>query len=877
MQKTAGVFDLKLYPKILKIIFSIWLGIMFNSQIFCQVEEVVPDSTLQAVLDSKVGDTVIIIKKNNDFLEAPIHYPARDSIIYSYTDSKIKMYGDAKVTFKDKEITADYIEMTMDKKELFAKSLADSTGQVNSRPKFKDGEEEFEVTILRYNFASGKAWVTDAQTKIEGQESSVLHSHITKMDTAGNLHIKDGKYTTCDHPTDPHFYFAITKGIMTSKKSVISGPAYLVIEGIPIYFLGLPFGFFPKQEKKTSGIIMPKFGEEKNRGLYLRDFGYYFAGGEKMDLTFKGDIYSKGSWKASTTSRYKKRYKFNGSVGLTVANNIYGEKDIDDNDPQRDFSIRWSHSQDSKAHPYRNFSANVNFSSSKFNLNNTYETQQKMNSTKSSSITFSRKFPNKLFNFTAKIGATQNSQTDKVSMNLPSGTFTVNRFYPFKRKSRIGKQKWYEKIDMRYSSNFENRVNSTGLDFQNMTLVDSLENGFKHSVPIQASFKLIPHMTLTPSLKYQGLLFFNYSLKEWDEETQEVLISRFNQLRYVQSLAPNINLNYSPRIYGTYTFKGEGGAIVRHVAKPSLSFNYRPDIGYDDSRYYDSVQMYANRDEQRYSIFDEALYRLPSVSGRSGNVNFRLGNNIEMKVRDKADTTGQMKKIKLIDDLSLSTSYNIFKDSLNLAPISLSARTRLLSNFDIKLSGTLDPYSIYMDTARSYAHTISTFELKQSGKPARLTNARASMSFSLPMKKSQGGGARSQAQDIPPDQGFGSRGNMDYGDYWEYDMPWSIRVSYSFVYSKPYFESKITQSANFSGNFSLTPNWKIDFSSGYDFVEGELTYTRLTINRKLHCWNMSLNLVPFGNYKSYTFQINVVSNMFKDVKFRKERSWRDNI
>lgn len=876
---------MKLYPKILKIIFPLCLGIMFSSQVLCQVEVEVPDSTLQSVLNANAGDTVVV-KKNNDFLEAPVHYPARDSIIYSYSDNKIKMYGDAKVTFQDKEITAEYIEMTMDKKELFARGKEDSVGQLMGKPKFKDGEEEFEVKTLRYNFGSGRAKVIDTQTKIEGQEGAKLHSHITKMDTAGNLHIKDGKFTTCDHPTDPHFYFAITKGIMTSKKSVISGPVYFVIEGIPIYFLGLPFGFFPKQEKKTSGIIMPKFGEEKRRGFYLRDFGYYFAGGEKMDLALRGDIYSKGSWKVGATSRYKKRYKYNGNVGLTVATNKFGEKGIDYMDTTaipRDFSIRWSHSQDAKAHPYRTFSANVNFSSSKYNINNTYETQQKMNSTKSSSISFSRKFPNNLFNFTAKVGATQNSQTDKVSLNLPSGAFTVGRFYPFKRKARVGKQKWYEMIDMRYSSNFENRVNTTGLDFQNMSLLDSLENGFKHEIPVQASFKLIPNMTLTPSLKYQGLLFFNYALKEWDEDSLEVRINRHNQLRYVQSLAPNISLSYNPRLYGTYTMKGEGGAIVRHVAKPSLSFSYRPDIGYDDSKYYDSVQMYPDRDEQRYSIFDEALYRLPSVSGRSGNISFRLGNNLEMKVKDKADTTGQMKKVKLIDDLSLSTSYNIFKDSLNLAPISLSARTRIMSNFDIKLSGTLDPYSIYEDNSRTtpYYHTINTFELTKSGKPARLTRASASMGFSLPMKKKPGGGgAKNQGRDEQLDQSFaplGDPGYGDYGDYWEYDMPWSLRVNYSFRYTKAYEESKVTQSVNFTGNFSLTPNWKIDFSSGYDFVLGELTYTRLTINRKLHCWNMSLNLVPFGTYKSYTFQINVVSNMFKDVKYRKERSWYDNI
>lgn len=858
---------LKLYPKILKNLFTLGLGLLLAFPSLAQVVEAVPDSTFQIL--TQVADTDTVKQKpDQEFLDEPVHYPARDSIIFSYSDNKIKMYGEASVEYKDKLIKAEYIEMTMDKKEIFARGVEDSSGQVIGIPNFKDGEETYDCKTLRYNFDTGRARVTDVVTTMdEGGGTSFLHSHITKTDTIGNLHIKDAKFTTCDDPDHPHFYFAITKGIMTKKKSVVSGPAYLVVADIPLYFLGLPFGFFPKQEKKASGILMPKVGEEVRRGFYLRDFGYYFAGTEKFDLKLRGDVYSKGSWKGSVDSHYKKRYKFNGNLGFTYAKNYFGERDIDGQPGSIDYSIRWSHSQDPKAHPYRNFSANVNFSNSSFEQNNTYETEQRMTSTKSSSISFSRKFPNKLFNFTSKIGATQNSQNNMVTLNLPSGAFTVGRFYPFKRKTRVGKQKWYEKIDMRYSSNFENSVRSPDSTLFQADIVNRMENGFKHEVPVQASFKLIPNMTLTPSLRYQGLLYFYHIEKEWDDVNETLIVNRVNKLQYVQSLVPNVSLSYSPKISGFYESRKENGPILRHVASPSLSFNYRPDVGFDESKYYDSVQQSINGYETRYSIFDDSPYRLPSIAGRSGNISFRLGNNLEMKMLDKADTTGQTKKVKILDDLNLSTGYDIFKDSLNLSPFALSARTRVLdSKINITFNSTLDPYSFGYDSSRSVdnpsPYTSNTFLIASSGKLLRLTRANLSMGFTLPFKKK-------------PPGGTGNTDDLGYDDYWAYKMPWRLNVSYSLRYSKPYDISKLTQSVNLSGDFSLTPKWGFKLSTGYDFVDKRITNPRIDVTRDLHCWVMTFNVIPLGRYKSYTFQINVKSAMFKDVKYRKEKHFYD--
>jgi hypothetical protein len=863
--------------KILKILLSSGLFVLTAYTSYAQGEVEIPD-TSRLLVEVTQPDTIQTKDDPKDYLDAIVDYNASDSINMSFKDSKIRLYGDASVVYKDFDLKAAYIEISIDKKEVYARGVADSSGVLTGKPKFTQDEEEYDATELKYNFESQKAWVTDVITKQE--ENALLHSSISKRFPDGTLNIKDGKFTTCD-ADHPHFYFAITKGKMVPEKSTVAGPAYLVVEDIPLYFIGLPFGYFPQKRQKTSGLVMPQYGYEPNRGYYLRNGGWFFSLNDNFDLKLTGDIYSKGSWKGGALTNYAKRYKFRGNFDFSYAKNATGERSLRDIDPTaykvtNDFRVRWSHNQDAKAHPYRTFNASVNLSSSSFdkynsNINNTAAI---LTNQKSSSISYARKFPNRLFNFTAKVGHTQNSRDSSVVLNLPTASFTVGRFYPFKRKNPVGKQKWYEKIDMRYSSSLENKVYAHENQLFTKDIADSLpsvlnnmRSGFKHSIPMTASFKLIPHMTLTPSLKYQGLLYFYSTTKEWDPDEEEIIESRMNQLQYVQALSPNISLTYNPQIYGFYDFKRGKVKVIRHVAKPSLSFSYRPDLGYDDSMYYDTVQTNASGRTSRYSTFEDGLYNLPSVAGQYGTVSFSLGNNLEMKVVDPTDTTGQLKKVKLIESLNINTSYNIFSDSMKLAPLRLSARTKILNNFNINFSSTFDPYAWIeeQDGSTFSQHKIDKYLITESGLPARLTNASMSVDFSLPFRKTSGSGGGA-TEKFYEDMGV------------SYGLPWDVRFGYSLRYDNfnPYTESKLTQTLRFSGNVQFSPKWSLRYSSGYDFVGNEFTYTSLTVNRDLHCWQMSFTIIPFGSRKSYSFMINVKANLFKDVKYRKEKSWYDN-
>ncbi len=862
--------------KILKILLSTGLFSLTVITSYAQLEGSKADSTLR-IESGLQADSTITKNEQKDYLDAPIIYTARDSTVWSIEDGRIRLYGEAHVTYNDIDLQAGYIEIDINNKEVYARGLTDSTGQITEKPHFKQGTEEFDVSELKYNIETKKAWVVDVVTK---QDEGLLHSHISKRFPDGTLNIRDGKFTTCD-ADHPHFYFAITKGKMIPEKSTVSGPAYLVVEDIPLYFIGLPFGYFPQKREKSTGLIMPQYGYEPNRGYYLRNGGWFFALNDNFDLKLTGDLYSKGSWRAGALTNYAKRYKYRGNFDFSYAKNATGERSLRDIDPTaykvtNDFRIRWTHNQDQKAHPYRTFNASVNLSTSSFDKynSNIRNTSAILTNQKSSSISYSRKFANPLFNFTAKLGHTQNSRDSSVVLNLPTASFTVGRFYPFKRKNRVGKQKWYERIDMRYTSSLENKIHAKEnqlftKDFADSlpTVLNNMRSGFRHDIPMTASFKLIPHMTLTPSLKYQGLLYFYSTTKEWDPIEEEVIESRINKLQYVQALSPNINLSYNPQIYGFYTFKKGKVKVIRHVVKPNLSFSYRPDFGYDDSMYYDTVQTNSTGRLDRYSIFEDGLYNLPSVAGRYGNVSFSLGNNFEMKVADPKDTTGQLKKVKLLERLDFNTSYNVFADSMKLAPIRLTARTKILGNFNFNFSSTLDPYSWIevVDGNNVRYMKIDKFTITDTGVPVRLSDASLSVDFSLPFKKSGGGSNSGQSK-------FYEQDGVDYG------LPWNMRVGYSLRYDKrnPFLDSKITQTVRVSGRVEFSPKWNLTYSSGYDFVANEVTYTNLTINRNLHCWEMSFTIIPFGSRKSYSFMINVRANIFKDVKFRKEKSWYDN-
>ncbi len=813
--------------------------------------------------DSTIAEDTIKTEKSTEVvLEDPVNYSAADSTPFDLEKQKLYLFNDAKVSYQDIELSAYYIEFNMETNELFAKGTCDSLGHKTGLPYFKQGEEEFRADTLWYNFKSKKGFIKGLKTE---QEGGYLHSEITKRSADATICIKDGKYTTCDLD-HPHYYIDLTKAKVIPDDKIVSGPAYLVIADVPTP-IGIPFGFFPNQKKYTSGVLIPEYGEETNRGFFLRNGGYYFALSDYFDLSLRGDIYSRGTWGARMHTNYKKRYKFNGSFDIKFFDNVVGEKGLPNYSKSKDFSVAWVHRQDAKAHPGSSFSADVNLSSSSYDKNQTYSSTNYLNNTKSSSVSYSKSWGSD-FNFSANLRHSQNNINKSVSLTLPSLNFNMNRQYPFRRKNVIGDLRWYEKIEISYKSKLENQINTGDSIIFTSQALDYLRNGFQQDIPLSANFKFFKFFTFTPSMKYTGRAYTKYFVKRWDDEYAvndstygAVVVDTINKFKYVNDFSPSISLAVAPTVYGMYQLRSEKVKAIRHVMTPSVRFNYKAGTGKDDSDIWrpmplgsDSVDM-----DNTYSIFTGSLYGSPISKNESGSVNLSIGNNLEMKVKSKKDTIDGYKKIKLIESLSFSSSYNIFKEENNWSNITMSGRTTLFKKMKITFGGSFDPYALDSAGLRT-----NNFEINENYRLGRLTSANFSTGFSFKPPK--------------PDKSEDEESVIgDYNEYYvDFNVPWTLRVDYTFKYSKPKFESVITQTLRFSGDVKLTPNWKIGFSSGYDIQKNDFTYTSIDIYRDLHCWEARFTWIPFGYHQSYNFQINVKSSILKDLKWAKRKSWYDN-
>ncbi len=696
------------------------------------------------------------------------------------------------------------------------------------------------------------------------QEGGYLHSEITKRLEDKSICIKDGKYTTCDLD-HPHYYIALTKAKVIPDDKIVSGPAYLVLSDMPTP-IGLPFGFFPNQKKYSSGILIPEYGEEANRGFFLRNGGYYFALSDYFDLSLRGDIYSKGTWGARLHSNYKKRYKYNGNIDIKFFDNIVGEKGLPNYAKSKDFAIGWKHKQDAKAHPGSNFSADVNISSSTYDRNQTYSSTNYLNNTKSSSVSYSKRWGSDL-NFSANLRHSQNSRNKSVSLTLPSLNFSMNRKYPFRRKNAVGDLQWYEKIEISYKSKLENQVNAGDSVIFTREAFDLMKNGFQHDIPISANFKFFKFFTFTPKLNYTGRAYTKHFVKRWDENYfindttfGAVVVDTIEQFKYINEFSPSVSLAVSPTFYGLYQFKKGSVKAVRHVISPSVRFNYKAGTGKDNPQVWrpmpiglDSVDT-----NNMYSVFAGSLYGSPRSNLESGSVNLSIGNNLEMKVKSQKDTINEYKKIKLIESLNITSSYNMFAEKNNWSNISINGRTTLFKNLKITFGSSFDPYAL-----DSLGNRTTNFELSENKVLGRLTSANFSTGFSFKPPKS--------TTDEEDETIIG-----DYEDYVDFNVPWTLRVDYMWKYSKPRLESVVTQTLRFSGDVKLTQKWKIGFSSGYDIEKNDFTYTSIDIYRDLHCWEARFTWIPFGYHQSYNFQINVKSAILKDLKWAKRKSWYDN-
>ena len=820
-----------------------------------------PGDSIRIVYDS-AGIPIDTIRNDSTqskpLFDDLIDYNADDSVRFSIQEKKVYLYGNGFVKYLTTELRADYIELDMDKKLAMATGVPDSVGKLKGTPKFKDGGQEFESTELHYNFDTKKGYVTEIITQ-EGE--GYIQGKTTKKMSDSVYCVKHGMYTTCDEHDHPHFGLNMSKAKMIKDKKIFVGFTNLELEGIPLPIF-IPFGFFPITKKATSGIIMPTYGEERMRGFNLRGGGYYIYINDYIDMNITGDIYTNGSWGLQYATQYRKRYKFNGNLNFTISKNYVSEKGLPDYQESSDWSVRWTHTQDGKATPYSSFSASVDMSSANNNYYNANTVDGIANQRKQSSISWSKKWPESPFSLSGSFNHSQNSRDSSIAITLPNLSLRMTQIYPFRKKGKSGEMKWYDNIGVSYSAELRNSIQTKEDKLFKSSFERDWSNGFKHNIPISLQFKIAKDVTFTPSLNYNGYLNLKTIEKIWIPDTSanggQFITRDVPGLNYSHDYSASGSIGYTPTIYGMFMFKpGCKVVAIRHMIRPSISASYTPAIkplGNYKKSYFDGEK------EVEYDIHEGLTYRPNTTGGKqSGSISFSLDNNVEMKVRNDKDTTGdeEFKKVKLLESFRLSTSYNPFADSMNFSNISISARTKILNNkVDLNFSGTIDPYAIDTNNVRYN---------KYHGKLGRLTNATISTNFSFSADNGQN---KEKKNDLVG--GF-------YDDYMDFDVPWNISISYNFTYSRPspYRSPTISQIVNFSGDLSLTPKWKLTFQSGYDIKNKEVTSTSFSVTRDLHCWEMTFNCMPFGQHQSYNFEIHVRSSLLRDLKLTKRDSWYD--
>jgi len=843
-------------------------------------------------ISSPVSNDSITVPLSNDsiakpVLEATITYSAVDSIIPDFENQKVYMYKGGVVNYQTIELKADYIVLDLANKEVYAEGLPDSTGTKVGTPVFKDGTEEFESKTLRYNFESKKGIIEDVKTK-EGD--GYVHSDLTKKISPTEFVLRKGKYTTCD-ADPPHFYLRMTKAKVISNKKIITGPAYLVLEDFPIYFPMIPFGYFPNSSTYTSGILIPTYGEEQTRGFFLREGGYYWAANEFFDLAVRGDIYSKGSWATKVHSNYRVRYRYNGSFDFSYNLNKYSEAPLPDARTTKGFSLIWTHSQDSKANPNRTFSANVNFSTSSFDKENSLTVGTYLQTQKSSSISYSKKFENSPFNLSLNLRHSQNSIDTTMSLSLPELTFNMSKVNPFKLidfQNKTGVVKWLEKISFSYSGNLKNSISAKEKVILKQSLVRDWQNGIRHSIPISLpSFNLLKYINLSPSFNYSERWYTSIVNKSYDPNYINKIPGGLANERtdtvygFKRNYDYSYSLSSSTNIYGMYIMRNPNSRIkaIRHKITPSASFSYTPDFGQKKFGFWGSY-IDGNGKDIYYNHYANGVFG-SAGNGASGAITFSLNQNLEAKVLEVNDSTKTKddkpvyKKVKIIDNLGISTSYNMIADSFKLSPINIQARTTV-KGVSVNMGANLNPYIVNQKGRAIDQYTWNDPNTKGINKLGRLTNANLSFGMNFESKKGKKE-ADENKKKIDEDKVLPG----SYSEYVDFNIPWSFRFDYSFYYTNSFIPTApkpktINQSLNLSGRLNLTEKWNMDMNTNFDVQAMKFSFTTLNVSRSLHCWSMSFGFVPFGPRKSYSFNLSATSAILRDLKVSKQSSWRDN-
>ena len=870
------------------------------------------DSLRQAIeRHNKVVDDSIrldsIQRARSNGLESPVKYTAKDSMVY-YADTKTAhLYGTSSIDYENMNLKSDKIYMSLDSSLVRATGSADSTAEngIRNKPVFSMGKDTYESDTMAYNFKSKRGLIRDVYTE---QQEGYLKGEKAKRDSSGVIYLKHGRYTTCDDP-HPDFYIALSRAKVRPGKDVVFGPAYLVVADVPLP-LAIPYGFFPFSKKYSSGFIMPSYGDEQNRGFYLRDGGYYFALNDKMDLKLLGEIYTRGSWGVSVTSNYKKRYRYNGNFLFSYQNTKTGDKGMPDFQENTSFKLQWRHTQDQKANPFSTLTASVNFATTSYernNLTSMYNPQAMTQSTRTSSVNWSTNFSSIGMSLSAEANVAQNMRDSMVSLTLPNLNINIANFYPFRRKKMAGEERWYEKISVRYTGQLKNSLDAKEDKVFKSDLVKDWRNAMSHQIPVQANFTVFDYLTISPSFHFTDRMYTNKIMRSWDEEEQvEVADTTYG---FYNVYNWNVNLSLTTKLYGFWTpnkkIFGDKIQTIRHVMTPTVTLQYAPSFAASHYGFWDTYQYTDANGEvhlKEYSPFSHGLFGT-APNTRSESITMQLSNNIEMKVKSDKDSTGY-KKLSVIDELGFSLSYNAATDWHRWSDLSMNLRLKWWKSFPINISSRFAMYAYEFNEAGR--PVIGNHTEIGKGRMPRFQGFNMNIPLTLNpenLKKWFGGGEDEDEEEYDDGEGIdtnietnidddmergkhaakkksGNIAETDADGYMRFNMPWSLTFGYGismrentagrFNKKRMRYPYKYSQTLNVSGNVRLSDGWNINFSSGYDFDAHEMSMTVASLSRDLHCFNMSASIVlhPYTSY-NFTFRCNA-STLTDALKYDKK-------
>lgn len=840
-------------------------------------------------------------RKRSGGIEAPIEYTANDSLVYDARMQTAHLFGSSNVKYQNMDLASDKIYMSLDSSLVHATGTRDSSVKdgVKNKPVFTMGQDKYETDTIAFNFKTKKAYIDNVYTE---QEDGFLRGERSKRDSTGVIYLEHGRYTTCDEE-HPDFYIALSRARVRPGKDVVFGPAYLVVADVPLP-LAIPYGFFPFTKHYSSGFIMPSYGDEQARGFYLKDIGYYFALSDKWDLKLLGEIYTRGSWGFSAASNYRKRYRYNGSFLFSYQDTKTGDKGLPDYARQESFKIQWSHRQDSKANPYSSLAASVNFATSSYernNLNSLYNPQTLTQSTRTSSVSWSTTFSSIGLTLSATANLSQNMRDSTLAVTLPDLNIAVSRFYPFKRKHAVGNERWYEKISMSYTGQIGNSINTKEDKFFKSNLIKEWRNGWNHEIPISGNFTLFNYLNVSPSFRFTDRMQSAKVERSWDTAKQVEVADTTYGFHNIYNW--NFSMGMSTKLYGFWTpsrkIFGDKIQAIRHVLTPQVTFSYAPDFG--ASRYgywktYQKTDADGNVSLVEYSPYSTGMFSVPG-RGKTGSISFSLGNNLEMKVKSDKDSTG-VKRISLIDDLAINMSYNMAAKTRPWSDLGMNIRLKWWKNYTFNMNAVFATYAYELDDqGRPYVGTHTEWG---KGRFGRFQGMSQNISYTLtPEKLSKLFGGGSSREDDKRHAGNGddegvdtdiesnvdevmergkhnarkekSKASTDEDGYMAFSMPWSLTFGYGvtmresndinkFNYKKMRYPYKFSQTLNVSGNIRISDGWNISFSSGYDFESHEISMTTASLQRDLHCFNMSCEVVlaPYTSY-NFTFRCNAAT------------------